>query len=123
MIEFTDYGTFADALDDESAVVRFANKAEETTYERLDSQLIEHIKEAYTAFGIRDGIHHIEDWWPNHLRGVESDPIHFRADLLRRLQALLRGEFAPWRIVPASADGVLGVALTRSPYRRSNASN
>ena len=108
MIEFTDCDTFDNAVDDESAVIKFANENEEAAYEQLDSKLIERIKQVYKDFGISDGLYHIEDWWPNHLRAVESDPTHFRTDLMLGLQALLCGELAPWRIVIHFYKGLKG---------------
>ena len=97
---------------DESTTVKFANKQEEDRYVALDTELIERIKQVFESFGVREGkdVHHIEDWWPNHLRGVECDPSHFRADLLGQLQALLTGEFASWRIIIHFYRGLSGSA-------------
>lgn len=98
-MQFVDQESLTEVLDDESAIIRFANQAEEEAYEHLDSQLIEQIQTTSEALSVADGIYQIEDWWPNHLRGIESSPSYFRRDLLERLQALLVGKFAPWRIV------------------------
>ena len=88
-----------EVLDDESAIISFANKSEEEVYVRLDSQLIEQIRTTSQTLDMADGVYQIEDWWPNHLRGIESSPPYFRRELLDRLRALLVGELAPWRIV------------------------
>jgi hypothetical protein len=101
-----------DEVSDEAAVVTFANQQEEERYVALDSQLIESIKRVYESFGVREGngVHHIEDWWRNHLRGVECDPAHFRSELPARLQALLTGEWARWRIIIHYFRGLSGAA-------------
>ena len=80
MIEFTDCDTFDNAVDDESAVIKFADENEEAAYEQLDSKLIERIKQVYKDFGISDGLYHIEEWWPNHLCGNESGRTRRHAD-------------------------------------------
>jgi hypothetical protein len=99
MIQFTDAESLAEVLEDNSAIAHFANKAEEAAYEQLDSRLIEQIRITTEALHLSEGVYQIEDWWPNHLRGIESSPQYFRRDLLDRLRGLLAGDFVPWRIV------------------------
>ena len=109
-VEFIGLAKFNSLVSDESAVVHFANKTEEREYERLDAQLIKRIQRIYDWSGHRegDGIHHIEDWWPNHLRGLESDPSLFQLSLLLRLQDLLTGRLKRWRIIIHYYHGLKG---------------
>jgi len=99
MILFTDKESLSEVLEDKSAIAHFANKAEEASYEQIDSRLIEQIRTTTEALHLSEGVCQIEDWWPNHLRGIESSPQYFRRDLLERLRHLLVGDFVPWRIV------------------------
>jgi hypothetical protein len=115
-IQFVRETRIDDEVSDEAAIVRFATEQEKERYVALDTQLIEKIKYVYESFSIRegDGVHHIEDWWHNHLRGVECDPMHFRIDILARLQELLTGDWARWRIIIHYYGGLSGAAACGS---------
>jgi hypothetical protein len=111
-IQFVRDRKIDDEVSNPTAVVKFSNQQEEDGYVALDTRLIESIKRVYESFGIEEGkgVHHIEDWWRNHLRGVECDPLHFRADILTELQTLLTGACACWRIVIHYYRGMSGAA-------------
>ncbi|RYD69984.1 MAG: hypothetical protein EOP84_27455 [Verrucomicrobiaceae bacterium] len=54
MIEFIDQESLAEVRNDDSATAHFADKAEESAYERLDSQLIEQIRTVSEALHLSD---------------------------------------------------------------------
>ncbi|MEO0477816.1 MAG: hypothetical protein AAF085_17885 [Planctomycetota bacterium] len=87
-----------------SAEVRraeFSDTSEEEAYERRDRALvgsIKHVCENHVGVTSQRHVHHNEDWWPDHTRGVKVAAHVCDGSLLRELQQLLIDDFPEFRI-------------------------
>jgi hypothetical protein len=68
---------------EEALIAVFSSEKEEAAYERRDALLIRLIRrEIKQHFGRNNAKHPfvVDDWWPDHTRGIEATPAHCTAD-------------------------------------------
>jgi len=88
-------------IEDKSHQASLLSKEEEDEYEKLDASLRLAIDRVFHTFTKVDESTYFQsdDWWPNHLRGVELAESLYSEDLLLKLQGLLSGRYAGFRII------------------------
>jgi hypothetical protein len=85
-----------------AVTVEFASETDEKAYVAIDCGLIKQMRQTLAdLFGANmNGVlyHQNEDWWPTKTRFLELDASALTIELVNRLQKLLDGPSADWRI-------------------------
>src|SRR5262245_36730058 len=96
---------FDDALRNSARIAKFADQAERETYAEKDARLRRTIDEAgqrlFASQFVEQHLYSDWDWWPDHTRRVEASTVAFTQQYFDELRALLKGDYADWRVVVA----------------------
>lgn len=87
-------------ISDPKHIENISDSIAEKKYEKTDWDLQKKIQMVFESFSApRDSYFQIEDWWPNHLRGVELNYDLFRDELFLSLMSLLNDSYPKFRII------------------------
>ena len=92
---------FKKVFRDEARIVEFSSPEEESAYEKRDAALISLIRRVCEQhFGKNEGHQPfvMDDWWPDHTRGIEATPTHCTTGFFNDLHGLLKNDHKQFRI-------------------------
>lgn len=92
---------FDQCFHEEALIAEFDSPEAEAEYERRDSFLIHLIRnEVRRHFGDEEKNQPFigDDWWPDHTRHIEMEPVHCTAGFFSALRSLLTDDYQDYRI-------------------------